>query len=92
MKTYNKKEFVAKFKDNKNWSFSKKGISRKLEFDNFIEAFSFLTKVAILAEKANHHPEIKNVYNKVTITLNTHDADGVTRKDIDLAKEINQLL
>ena len=92
MKTYNKKEFISKCKESKEWSFTKKGIERKLEFDHFVEAFGFLTKVAILAEKASHHPEIKNVYNKVTILLTTHDAGGVTNKDVDLAKKINALL
>ncbi|MFT7351459.1 MAG: 4a-hydroxytetrahydrobiopterin dehydratase [Flavobacterium sp.] len=92
MKVYTKKEFTAKCKECKEWNFTKNGIRRKLSFDNFVGAFGFLTKVAILAEKASHHPEIKNVYNKVTITLTTHDADGVTNKDIDLAKKIDNLL
>ncbi|MCB0503701.1 MAG: 4a-hydroxytetrahydrobiopterin dehydratase, partial [Bacteroidetes bacterium] len=57
------------------------------------EAFGFLTKVAILAEKQNHHPEIFNVYNKVDIALNTHDAgDVVTEKDHQLANAINDLV
>ncbi|WP_144097660.1 4a-hydroxytetrahydrobiopterin dehydratase [Croceicoccus sediminis] len=67
-------------------------IERKFAFDDFVEAFGFMTKVAILAEKADHHPEWFNVYNRVEITLTTHDADGVSQRDIDLANAIAGLL
>ena len=60
-------------------------ISRKFEFADFNEAFGFMSRVALLAEKMDHHPEWFNVYNKVEVTLATHDAGGVTQKDIDLA-------
>jgi len=60
-------------------------ITRKFEFKNFSEAFAFMTRAALLAEKMDHHPEWFNVYNKVEVTLSTHDAGGVTQKDIDLA-------
>jgi 4a-hydroxytetrahydrobiopterin dehydratase len=60
-------------------------ITRKFEFKNFSEAFAFMTRSALLAEKMDHHPEWFNVYNKVEVTLSTHDAGGVTQKDIDLA-------
>lgn len=77
----------------KNWKESKKSLKRTFKFDNFIEAWGFMSKVAILAEKANHHPEWKNVYNKVKITLTTHDeGEKVTKKDKDLAKAINKLV
>lgn len=63
------------------------------QFEDFISAFGFMTKVAILAEKMNHHPFWSNVYNKVTIELSTHDAgDIVTYKDRELAKAIDKLL
>jgi len=76
-----------------NWIEENNKITRSFEFKDFVEAFGFLTKVAILAEKQNHHPEIFNVYNKVTIHLNTHDAgDIVTDKDYTLASSINELL
>ena len=61
-------------------------ITRKFEFKNFNEAFAFMTRAALLAEKMDHHPEWFNVYNKVDVTLATHDAGGVTQKDIDMAK------
>jgi len=60
-------------------------ITRKFEFENFNQAFAFMTRVALLAEKMDHHPEWFNVYNKVEVTLATHDAGGVTEKDIKMA-------
>ena len=62
-------------------------------FDNFVDAFAFMTKVAMLAEKMDHHPNWSNVYNKVFIELSTHDSgDIVTDRDYQLAKEIDKLL
>ncbi len=75
------------------WKEENNKLVRQFEFDNFIQAFAFLTKVAILAEKMNHHPEIFNVYNKVHISLSTHDAgDIITDKDRKLAGEIDKVL
>ena len=67
-------------------------IHKKIKFKNFSEAFSFMTRVALLAEQHNHHPEWFNVYNRVDVTLTTHDANGVTIKDLTLAKLIEGLL
>ncbi|HTK80201.1 MAG TPA: 4a-hydroxytetrahydrobiopterin dehydratase [Rhizomicrobium sp.] len=64
-------------------------ITRKFQFKDFNEAFGFMTHVALLAEKMDHHPEWFNVYNKVEVTLSTHDAGGVTEKDIRLAKAMD---
>ncbi|CUW37332.1 putative pterin-4-alpha-carbinolamine dehydratase [Magnetospirillum sp. XM-1] len=64
-------------------------IRRTLRFADFGEAFGFMARVALAAEKMNHHPEWFNVWNRVDITLSTHDAGGVTRKDIDLARAID---
>jgi len=61
-------------------------IARKFEFKDFSAAFAFMTRVALLAEKMDHHPEWSNVYNKVEVTLTTHDAGGVTAKDIEMAE------
>lgn len=67
-------------------------ITKEFKFKNFNEAFGFMTRVALAAEKADHHPEWSNIYNKVTVTLTTHDAGGVTQKDIDLAKFMDGLV
>ncbi len=75
------------------WSLTREGsaMERKFELANFVEAFGFMTRVAILAEKADHHPEWFNVYNKVEITLTTHDAGGLSQRDVALAKQIDAL-
>jgi len=83
--------------DVQNWEkfVNKKGknaLRRSLEFKDFMEAFSFMTSVALKAEKMNHHPEWFNVYNKVDVVLTTHDAGDVTEKDEELAKYINSLI
>lgn len=67
------------------------GIRRTFTFADFVEAFSFMTGVALLAEKADHHPEWSNVWNRVEILLTTHDADGLSQRDIDLARAIDRL-
>jgi len=68
-------------------------LKAEFQFDDFVSAFAFMTKVAIVAEKMNHHPFWTNVYNKVTIELSTHDAGNiVTEKDHQLAKEIDRLI
>ncbi len=63
----------------------REAIHRRFQFVDFDAAFAFMTRVALLAAKMDHHPEWTNVYNKVDVTLATHDAGGVTQKDIDLA-------
>ncbi len=74
------------------WSFGNDKISKKFEFDNFKDALSFMVRVGFEAEKQAHHPEWFNVYNRVEISLSTHDAGGkVTEKDILLAKAIEQI-
>jgi 4a-hydroxytetrahydrobiopterin dehydratase len=75
----------------KNWSFDGEYIKRDFKFKTFVQAFSFMTAVALEAEKIDHHPEWNNVYNKVTINLNTHDAKGITQLDFDLASTIDKL-
>jgi 4a-hydroxytetrahydrobiopterin dehydratase len=64
-------------------------IARKFEFKTFNEAFGFMTRAALLAEKMDHHPEWFNVYNKVEVTLSTHDAGGITDNDIRMAKAMD---
>jgi 4a-hydroxytetrahydrobiopterin dehydratase len=69
----------------------KGGIKRTFTFSNFVEAFGFMTSAALQAEKADHHPEWFNVYNRVEILLTTHDADGLSQRDIDLAGKFDAL-
>ena len=66
-------------------------ITRDFTFIDFNEAFGFMTRVALLAEQHNHHPEWSNVYCRVTITLTTHDAGGLSTRDLDLAQRIDSL-
>ena len=64
---------------------------REFRFRNFSEAFGFMSRVALAAEARNHHPDWRNVWNRVEITLTTHDAGGITQRDADLAKDINDI-
>ena len=73
------------------WKLVNGKLNKLFEFKNFIEAFSFITKVAMQAEKMNHHPEWFNVYNKVKIDLVTHDVNGISNYDIKLANAINKI-
>ncbi len=68
------------------------GIARRFKFSSFVQAFGFMSQVAILAEKHNHHPEWSNIYSEVDIFLTTHDEGGLSQKDIDLALAIDRLL
>ena len=77
----------------KGWSHTKDMLNRDFAFADFSAAFGFMTRVAMLAEQANHHPNWSNVYNSVSISLTSHDEGNlVTDKDIELAKQINRLL
>ena len=67
-------------------------IERKFDLKNFSRAWAFMTRVALLAEKQDHHPEWSNVYNRVTITLTTHDAGGLSERDVKLARAIDKLI
>jgi len=92
METYTSKQAEKELSKIKGWSFRNDGIEKEFEFKDFVEAFGFMARVALLAEKANHHPEWSNVYNKVHVRLTTHDAGGVTDKDFKLAGGIEGLL
>ena len=73
------------------WEITSKQIEREFNFSNFLEAFAFITKIALICEKFNHHPNWENVYSKVIIRLNTHDMGGITNLDQTLASEINKI-
>ena len=83
------KELIAKIP---GWEINSKYIKREFNFTNFIEAFSFMTKIALISEKYNHHPNWENIYSEVKIKLSTHDLGGITNLDETLASEINGLL
>lgn len=68
-----------------------RAIQRAFVFADFSEAFAFMTRVALLAEKADHHPEWANVWNRVDVTLTTHDADGLSVRDVDMARAMDKL-
>ena len=73
------------------WTEKEDKLHREFQFSSFVEAFGFMSSVALVAESMGHHPEWFNVYNRVTIDLTTHDAGGISSKDIELAKKANEL-
>ena len=77
-----------------DWAFEpdRDAITRTFKFSDFSQAFAFMTRVALLAEVQDHHPEWSNVYNRVTIALTTHDADGLSARDAKMAASIDALL
>jgi 4a-hydroxytetrahydrobiopterin dehydratase len=75
-----------------SWNLEDGKLHREYRFRNFIQAFGFMTQVALLAERAAHHPEWFNVYNRVVVDLTTHEAEGITQKDLDLAREMEQIV
>ena len=89
MKVYTKIESKPELEKLTGWKFENSGIEKKFIFKDFKESLQFINKIGVLAEEQNHHPELFNVYNKVNIRLSTHDANGVTDKDFNLAKAID---
>ena len=85
-------EVVAGLARLPDWELVADKLHRALDFRNFREAFGFMTRVALIAEKRDHHPEWSNVYARVVIDLQTHDAGGITQKDFDLSTAIDDLL
>jgi len=92
MKTFTEQE-VKEFLTNnlKDWSLEQNSINRDFKFKTFVEAFSFMTAIALVAEKLDHHPDWSNSYNKVSISLTNHEAKGITQLDFDLAKNIDRI-
>ena len=73
------------------WNLEKDKLHRLFEFESFVEAFGFMSQIAILAEKMDHHPEWSNVYNRVEVCLTTHDAGGISELDFELAAHMDRL-
>jgi 4a-hydroxytetrahydrobiopterin dehydratase len=74
-----------------SWTVESGKLHRAYRFRDFVQAFGFMAQVALLAERSSHHPEWSNVYNRVVVDLTTHEAQGITQKDLDLAREIEQI-
>jgi 4a-hydroxytetrahydrobiopterin dehydratase len=81
-------ELAAALRELPGWELREGKLQRALTFADFAEAFAFMTRVALAAEKLDHHPDWSNVWNRVAIALWTHDAGGITRRDVELAKKI----
>ena len=92
IKKLTKTEVTQKLKRLAGWKMVKgrNAITKTFKFKDFIQAFSWMTAMAIYAEKKNHHPEWFNVYSTVVVTLSTHDSGGVTKLDLDMAQEMNK--
>lgn len=84
-------EIDEQLKNLPGWSIVNEKLHKEFKFENFNQAFGFMTRSAMEIEKMNHHPEWFNVYNRITIELTTHDAGGITKNDINLAKILNSL-
>ena len=85
-------EIAALCADLPGWKLASGALHREFRFRDFSEAFSFMTRVAMVAEQHDHHPEWSNVYDRVVVDLRTHDAGGLTHKDFDLARAIDRFL
>ena len=92
MNALSEKIITEKIKDFQDWTYHENAIHTSLEFKNFKDAFSVMTRIAFEVEKLNHHPDWSNAYNSLHISLSTHDANGITDKDFELAKVIDELV
>ncbi len=84
-------EITSRLPEVPGWEVVEGKLQRVFTFDDFVQAFGFMSSVALLAESMGHHPDWSNVYNSVTIGLNTHSAGGISQLDFDLAKKISAL-
>lgn len=84
-------EIDARLDELDGWSVLDGKLQRDFTFDDFVDAFGFMAKVALIAESMNHHPEWFNVYNRVSIHLMTHDVDGISTNDFEFAERVNRL-
>lgn len=85
-------QIEAGLKDLPDWTIKDEKLHRELKFKNFVQAWGFMTQVAILAQEMDHHPEWFNVYSRVTIDLTTHEADGISTRDFELAQKIDKVV
>ena len=87
----NEQEIEAQLGSLAGWAVIDEKLQRQFNFENFVQAWGFMSAVALLAESMDHHPEWSNVYGRVTINLTTHDAGGISHRDFELASAINAL-
>ena len=85
-------EIEARLGKVEGWSIENGKLNRTFRFADFVDAFGFMTQVALIAERINHHPEWSNVYSTVTIDLVTHECSGLSQRDFDFAEKVNELL
>jgi 4a-hydroxytetrahydrobiopterin dehydratase len=90
--TLAERDIAAALAELRGWTVVNAKLHREFQFKNFVEAFGFMTTVALIAERMNHHPEWFNVYHRVVIDLVTHDAGGITSVDVEFARAVNRLL
>jgi len=81
-------EFIA---ENPHWSLQENKLFREFVFTDFVTAFGFMTQAALIAERSNHHPDWSNVYKKVLVNLTTHEVNGISQKDFQLAKAMDKI-
>jgi 4a-hydroxytetrahydrobiopterin dehydratase len=84
-------DIESRLKLRAGWNLENDKLHRVFEFKSFVEAFGFMSQIAILAEKMDHHPEWSNVYNRVEVCLTTHDASGISELDFELAEHMDRL-
>ena len=92
LKKYSVGEVELRLEDNSLWELVDNKLYRRLVFEDFVHAFGFITQIAILAEKFNHHPEWANVYRTVDIYLTTHEVSGVSDRDFELMEAIDRII
>ncbi len=92
MMRLSQEDIGEELKNLSGWSVVNEKLHKKFQFDSFNQAFGFMTRAAMEIEKMNHHPEWFNVYNRITVELTTHDAGGITKNDVNLAKILNSLV
>lgn len=84
-------ELQSALHDLQNWSIVEGKLHREYIFSDFVEAFGFMTEIALIAERQNHHPEWFNVYKKIVVDLTTHEASGITERDFELARHMERI-
>src|SRR5512135_3224075 len=85
------RDINARLASVRGWTIANGKLHKEFQFENFVQAFGFMSSVALIAESMNHHPEWFNVYNKVTVDLNTHSAGGISDLDFEFARKVDAL-